>query len=479
MLPLILADLPYIDDIWRAQLAGRIDNANDSWTGQGRVLADVFHAVLGFGNAAPDLFPLPLMLASVITAKALAGLVTHYFETPRLASLLVVLPLWYNPFFLQNLSYQYDAPLMALSLAASIVAITLGAQNGYRVLAGMLLVAVAASLYQISINLFAGLCCIEAIRLILAGTGLRQVSGQALMRIAQLAGGCALYLLTGYQLITVPRTQMLPLDQAWPLAIMQRLETTAEHVGLLITPGTAWFFVGLSMVAFLSLMQAVYRLFRADGHYGQKLGLVAVLMACLVAVVLLVPGMSLLFADFNCAPRLLMGLGPAMVLVALLAYRLLAEWHEGLAWALAIPLVFMLSFSYAYGRVLVAQKELEQLVTFSISRAIQASPALSGAHRFYLHDYDPKRVWLPAASGSFQAMPALKYVLSIGYQVLPEMMPRVGLPEFGSVAPLTRDEVLARSPVPKVDERFFSIYLVDEVGYVVIKSPDRWVEYFK
>lgn len=36
----------------------------------------------------------------------------------------MLLPLWYNPFFLQNLSYQYDGPIMVLSVVAVIYAIT-------------------------------------------------------------------------------------------------------------------------------------------------------------------------------------------------------------------------------------------------------------------------------------------------------------------------------------------------------------------
>lgn len=46
-----------------------------------------------------------------------------------------------------------------------------------------------------------------------------------------------------------------------------------------------------------------------------------------------------------------------MVLVLLLAHERLAGLHGRLAWFTVIPLVFMLSFSYAYGRLLVAQRK--------------------------------------------------------------------------------------------------------------------------
>lgn len=59
VLPLILADFPYIDDNWRTLAAG------NAWAGQGRLFADWFYQALTFTGAAPNIFPLPLLLAVV------------------------------------------------------------------------------------------------------------------------------------------------------------------------------------------------------------------------------------------------------------------------------------------------------------------------------------------------------------------------------------------------------------------------------
>lgn len=475
ILPLLLAGLPYIDDIWRAQHAGQLWDIGSSWTGQGRVLADVFYKVLGFNTATLDLYPLPLLISTVIVSWALAGLAFHYYITPRVTALLVVLPLWLNPFFLQNLSYQYDGPIMALALAASVMAITQGTQHRAATLTAMGLIGAAASLYQVSINVFAGLCCIEAIRLVAADSSIRQIATQLAQRLIQLVGGCLLYLCTGYLFIEVPRTKMLALNQDWPGAMVRRLLITWEQVGLLITSGTAWLFFALLSLAALALVIKSCHLLRSARPLTQRLTLLMFLWLPVAAVVVLVPGMALLFDYYNEGARMLMGLGPAMVLVVWLAHDLLTGLHRRLGWLMGIPLVFMLSFSYAYGRLLVAQKELERVVTSSIAQAIHARPALYSAHRFYIHGYDTKQVWLPAGSGSLQAMPALREVLAVGYQVLPEMMPRVGMTHFGFYPPLDRAQVLALSPQPEVDEKFFSIYRVGDAGYVLMKpllDPD-------
>ncbi|MFZ5936104.1 hypothetical protein ACOKS3_14860 [Pseudomonas sp. HS6-2] len=70
--------------------------------------------------AALLLHALRLLMADVpFLGYALVRLLRYWFETPSLSCVLLVLPLWFQPYFLQNLSYQYDGASMALSLAAA------------------------------------------------------------------------------------------------------------------------------------------------------------------------------------------------------------------------------------------------------------------------------------------------------------------------------------------------------------------------
>ncbi|MDF0732839.1 glucosyltransferase domain-containing protein [Pseudomonas entomophila] len=463
LLPLLLADYFYMDDSWRAQLAG------NAWAGEGRVLNDWFYAALGFSASAPNLFPLPLLLAAIASALALARLARHYFAVPSVGALLVVLPLWFNPYFLQNLSYQYDGPTMALALAACVLAITLEPRHARALAGGALLVAVAMAFYQVSLNVFAGLCCVEVLRQVLAGNGFRQVGWQALGRLGQLLGGCLLYFLSAYQLMTPLRQGLLPFDAHWPATVGQRLGLIAERVGLLLTPATGTLAAVLLALALAALALAAWRVARGPASLPARLGLLLALWLPLPLVVLLVPGLTLLFSDFNDGARTLMGLGVLLLLLALLAHDLLRRLRLG--WLLVVPLLCMLSFAYAYGRVLVVQKELHQAVTFTLAHDIAADPRLAAARRYYVLDIGSSGQWLPAAQGSYTAMPALRYVLNINYLLLPEMMPRVGLSNFGSHPPLDRQQVLARSPQPLARGKFYAIHLVDDVAYVLMRTP--------
>ncbi|NIF26073.1 hypothetical protein F3J44_06695 [Pantoea sp. Tr-811] len=471
LLPLLLADYPYIDDIWRAQAAGLEESGNDSWTGQGRILLAWFYQFLGFYAGAPNLFPLPVLLAAGTSAMAMASLVRHYFPVPTATCLFVVLPLWYNPFFLQGLSYQYDGPGMAIALALCIWAITLKATPAWQCLGGTLLVAAAVSFYQISVNVFAGLCCIEVMRQVLAHAGLRQACVHLLVRLGQLLGGCGLYYLVVYPLIDTPRTALLPLDGGWLPEVVLRLKIIFGHVMLLITPGTAWMFVGLLALVLAALLLALRDTVCNRRPVLERLLLALMLFLPIVAVVILVYGMMLLFAHFDDGARLLQGFGVLMVLLALLAHRLLYGLQPRLGWLLALPLLFMLSFSYAYGRLLVVQKELQQSVGTALAQRIQSQPSLYDAKRIYMLDIGSSGHWLAAGNGAFQAMPALRYVLNVNFLLLPEMMPRFGLNNFGSHPPLERKQVLARSPVAVVDDLFYAIHVVDGTAYILMKAP--------
>ncbi|KPW10430.1 putative GtrC [Pseudomonas syringae pv. aceris] len=102
IVPLLMADQTYADDYWRSQLAqGR-------WTEQGRPGVSLLYMALGFSSGAINLFPLPLLLTTGLLAVSLTRLAHHYFNCPTALNCLIVLPVLYNPFFLQNLSYQYD-----------------------------------------------------------------------------------------------------------------------------------------------------------------------------------------------------------------------------------------------------------------------------------------------------------------------------------------------------------------------------------
>lgn len=473
VLPLILADSMYLDDVWRAQ------TATGNWTGEGRLLTQWLHAGLSFAGGAINLFPLPLLLSLPVAAYALARLAIHYFGQPRPTDLLVVLPLWYSPFFLQNLSYQYDGPAMALGLAAMILAVSLDPR---RLFAGTVLIACGLGFYQVTLNVFIGLCCIDAVRGLLRGDPLARLGKVVTLRVVQMLLGALVYLLVAMPWMSEQRLTMLAVDAALPGEVITRLGTAFEHVALLLTPGNLVLAAGLALLAAAGLWRDGRGIHRQHGLPGLLVRVAGLLLAVLVLVVM-TSGVMLAFDYFIHGARTLMGFACVLVLLLYLARRGLGDRAPDRALILCLPLLSMLALAYAHGRLLEAQKAQFAAIGQYIGQDILSHPALDKARAFYLLERNQAEGWLPAASGAQARAPLLKFIRSSDFVLLPEMMARVGIGQFyinstanQSPAPTWRaDDLLARGGTPVVDNRLYSIYLIGDQGYVVTKpQPKPW-----
>ncbi|MCX2899457.1 glucosyltransferase domain-containing protein [Pseudomonas mandelii] len=465
-LPLILADYRYIDDNWRALSGGT------EWAGQGRLFTDLFYNLLTFSHAAPNIFPLPLLLAALAMTWALTSLTFHYWREPTVANCLVVLPLWYNPFFLQNLSYQYDGPAMALSMVAVIYAISF--RHPSRILQWLVpaaLVALGLGLYQVSFNVFLGLCCLEVLRA--ASDQLEWPQWRDLMgwKIAQATLGALIYSVTAYPFTQHNRTLLLNLDADPWLQLLINIGRVLEKVQLLFHGGFSWVFAGLLLCAVAGAVRLGREIYRRPDSAAKRLVVGLVCLLTLPLVTLLVSGMALFFRDFNEGARTLMGFAVLLVLLFYLSHLALARLHRHLPLLLALPLLAMLSLSYAYGRVLTVQKAFTANALASLEHDINAHRQLREAKRIYLSvtysDY-----WLTAAAGSFRQMPVLHYLLNIDFYMLAENLPSVGITNVVAEKERRNATRVGYQDYPAlVDSQYYRIYLIGDYGFIVIKEP--------
>jgi hypothetical protein len=466
VLPLILADFAYIDDNWRALSAGT------AWASQGRLFTDLFYQLLTFSDGAPNIFPLPLLIATLAMAAALTRLTFHYFTRPTLAACLVVLPLWYNPFFLQNLSYQYDGPTMALSLVAVIYAITF--RHPSRILQWLvpsLLIALALGLYQITINVFLGLCCLEVLRGVHDNMPWRQWTALIGWKFAQTLLGWGIYAITAYPFTDHARTLLLNAHADPLLQLQINIGRVVEKVLLLLQGGFAWVFAGLALCAVIGALQLGLRVRARQDPPLHKVIIGVICLLSVPAVVLSVSGIALFFRDFNEGARTLMGFAVLMLLLFWLSQLALARVHPRAPLLLALPLLAMLSLSFAYGRVLTLQKTFADSALLSLQHDIAAQPALRGAKRIYMSvTYSDH--WLVSAAGSFRQMPVLHYLLNIDYYQMAENLPKVGITNV--VAERERrnaTRVGLQHFAPLADTPYYRLYLLGDYGFIVFKEP--------
>jgi len=116
ILTIIRANYLYEDDIWRAVGGER------GWYSWSRYVAEILSILVHTSLRMTDISPLPQLLAALILSVSSVLLVYILCDKKiTTVSLLASIPLGLSPYFLECLSYKFDAPYMALSVLASIV----------------------------------------------------------------------------------------------------------------------------------------------------------------------------------------------------------------------------------------------------------------------------------------------------------------------------------------------------------------------
>lgn len=466
VIPLILADYPYIDDNWRSLSAGT------AWASQGRLFTELFYNALTFSDAAPNIFPLPLLIATLAMAFALTSLTFHYYPQPTLSCCLVLLPLWHNPFFLQNLSYQYDGPANALSLVVVIYAITF--RHPSRILQWLVpafLIALGLGLYQVSLNVFLGLCCLELLRGAndkWAWPQWRELIG---WKLAQVVLGGLIYSVTAYPYMDQNRALFLNWAAAPWLQLEINIGRVLEKVVLLFHGGFTWVFAVLLLGAIAGCVQLARNVVTRQDTALRKVLMGLACVMTVPVVILLVSGAVLFFRDFNEGARTLMGFAVLLVLLFYLSHLALTRIHERLALLLAVPLLAMLSLSYAYGRVLTVQNTFASSALFSLGHDIASHRQLREAKRIYMSvNYSDH--WLVEAAGSFKQMPVLHYLLNINFYMLAENLPKAGITNVVAERERRNATMVGYQGYPPlVESTFYNLYLLGDYGFIVMKEP--------
>lgn len=158
ILPLILANCYYVDDISRSV------GGYARWLDNGRPLAEWIIITMGFGGVI-DIAPIPLILCAVTIVTSGFYLSQKIGVDKKLPAILISLSILCSPFYIQNLSYRYDAFTMGLSVASAIVAAStlLDRFSKTRLALSVIIITAMLSLYQASVNAYIGIVCLCAL----------------------------------------------------------------------------------------------------------------------------------------------------------------------------------------------------------------------------------------------------------------------------------------------------------------------------
>lgn len=271
-----------------------------------------------------------------------------------------------------------------------------------------------------------------------------------------------------------------PLFRQAPVFISTQIpDLVAEKISLFVNDGNGWLWIMIVMGAFIGYSQGVLTIVRRQEPLANKAVLVAMHLLLIPLMAITVPGISLLFLDFNPNAKLLLGLGPVLVAMLMLNHKVLMAVDRRAVWVLALPVLAMLSFSYMFGRVLSAHKELESSMLSSLSYDISSRQELRNLNFIHLVAAENTGFWLPASYDVLKAVPALAYVGGENYLVTPEQFPRVGLTNVKSMDLNDFKRLAGKQQL--IDNRFYDIYLSGDDAYIQMKQPayaeghkDRW-----
>lgn len=468
--PVIQADYSYYDDAARTLFLG--DNL---WRSQGRLFMELVQTAASFNTQSVDVFPLPLLLVLPVLVAALASLCRHYFAQPSLLDTQVVMPLLYTPFMLGILNYQYDGPMVLLGVCCVVFAVTFAdGRRWMRVCVAGVLIGIAAGLYQTTLQIFVCLCCIDCIRAIHEGAAFRVTVRALAERVVQLVLGLVLYGVTAFQFYTSQRGEVAQTDKGWGALLEWRARKIGDVFSTFVNGGNRWLFIAMTVLMLAGLLQVLWSIRSERRSPGEGGLLVLLCFVALLTMMVVVPGPLLFITDFALGPRTLICFACIMVLAFYLARNVLRRVHPLLSGLLILPLFGMLSFSYAYGRVLVAQKAFETSVVYSISHDLASDSRLRTVEDFYLLPSRPYELWVPGSTAAVMAvMPAIKFMLTVPQITTAERFASTGITNVASASwhelPALTHGV---APEQVISNRFYDIARVGNVGFIVLKAPE-------
>lgn len=475
--PIIKADYAYVDDNWRSLLL-----ADTAWVDAGRPLLEVLNNFLVFNDASINIFPLPLLICSFAMALAMSRLTYWFFPQPDLIACVVVLPILCSPFFLGNITYQYDGPGMMLAVVSAIYALTCDPRNViFRTLLSAVLITTLLSLYQPAISVFIGLCFVESVWAVKNKRPANEILLVIAVRGLQVVMGGLLYYLTSYQMVDNSRGDLDFFEPQWFEKMSGKFLYSMEKVVELVNSGNFFVFIFLLLTACLGFVWLLKNIFVLKGGGAEK---VIVLMVCLCSIPVLivsVPGVMLFLSEPNLEARNYLGFSVVLLFLFLLSYECLGRIRGDLRLFLIVPVLCMYSFCYAYGQVIVSKKELETALATFIAYDLFATPELENINKFYLLRVGDEN-WLPRGHGAMSYMPTLRYILT-NYNALvhAHFMTRLGVNNVvdGNWGAFERVMSSYKAVTPILDRKLYSIYVTEVGAFIVMKhvvDPEEYIE---
>jgi hypothetical protein len=370
LLPIVRADRLYNDDVKRS-LFGRT-----GWDSNGRPLTTLLMKVLQcYDHALVDISPFTQLAAVAVLVWTGVLVARRFCRLSPVAAALVVFPLGAQPFFLENLSYKFDALSMSLAMLAALAPFIFPGNERRTWWMGVGSLFVCLNLYQPALNAFLVFVLLEATMGLLAERTPRELMGCVRSRVGQvLIGGLGYEALVGIHVNGWVKQKSVPISS---LDQLPRIGSNASH--FLQYVGNSfnyhwWMYFGpllmvLAVVPVFIGMRYTMRLRKSRPWWFvgafMLISLLLPFAACAAAL-----GPLLLLADPPIQARILVGGGPLLSAGLIIFAAAIPVWRLSVRWVFLAGGMFATGFSIvasAYGNASAGQKAFEDHIARQIS----------------------------------------------------------------------------------------------------------------
>jgi hypothetical protein len=406
--PILRANRPYEDDL------GRVLIGRTGWDSNGRPLATLLMRILQcYNHAMVDISPLTQIGAIAALAWVGVLLARRFDIRSTWAAALAAFPLGAQPFFLENLSYKFDALSMGLAVLFAALPVLSPATGRRGWWLGILWMFCCLNLYQAAINVYLLFALLEMVMMMVRQEPPSALRRRFVWRVSQALTGMVIYqLLIGATMI-----------RGWVGRHVGKIHRVDELLQLPANIATFFRYIDAGFseqwrIYFLPLLilMAVAPLVVGIGYAWKQretqpawitAGLLLVGLALPVIGLLGMMGPLLMLAKPFLAGRVMIGVGAWLSMGLVVAYAALEQWRRSPRWMLAASGMLALGMAViasAYGNALGEQRRYEAHIASRLADDYAAMDRADGVRALLL---DGSAGYAPVTGHAIAQMPIL------------------------------------------------------------------------
>lgn len=366
VLPIILANTYYLDDMGRAVLGY-------SWGHDGRFIASQVAKLLSLQDVAISLYPFSIIISAIIifiSGTILAITLGLYTPSKRFhTSQLTCLVLLISPFLLENLAFRFDSLYMALSIFLAILPIYYYQHKFFIVISSTCLFLIFG-LYQISSMLyFSALLCLQISHSINNKKILWKVLFYSL--ISFFLAFTAYKIILYYRGYTIDRANFLPFSINSMNIIINRLSDYINIYKTLFISSkylAATAFLVIGAICGLSI-----KLYKIDSILA-KLKQILVISLCVLGVMICSVFPNIMLETTWLTARTFIVFPIFIIILAIFIQPLFTHQKKPLKYIATIAYIILLSYSFVlssiFGNILKNNDDYNNLLAIEITHKL-------------------------------------------------------------------------------------------------------------